>query len=106
MCVSEESNYLLRLLPKYRRIRGEKYILSRIVKSVPKGSLVEMLFCRSCLLLYVPVVNSVMRCNEDEFVVECNVCHNKNTFKVEDIKGCMSGTARNEEIHRFGYYFE
>lgn len=95
MNVPEHIRYLLRLLPRYREIGGERYILSKILRIEPDGNGVwRMYFCGKCLSVYVPVVNCKVRC-DDALSVECFGCGKVSVFR--DVRSCgdaSSGAVR------------
>ena len=102
---SEELGYLLGLLGRYRRIGGEKYVLFRMSRVVHGDSWARMFFCRRCLHLYVPVVNSRMRYDEGMLAIECLGCGEEGVFDVKSI-GLERGRSRGwGEAETFGYYF-
>lgn len=104
---SEELGYLLKLLPRYRAFGGERYILSRIARIAPRGSIAEMVFCRRCVSLYVPVVNSRARCDEDTFSIECRMCRTREEFSVKEEEQHSAGTeSGGGDARGFCYYFE
>ena len=78
---SQACNYLLSISGFYRKNGAEKYILSRLtnIENIPID--VQALFCRKCLIFYIPVVNCVTELTEEFFSVKCNTC--SSTTRVE-----------------------
>lgn len=66
--------YLLEILEFYRRTGNERYVLSRLVNREALPLETQTLFCRKCLVLFIPVVNCSASLGECEFSVECNAC--------------------------------
>lgn len=105
MGCSEDLRYLLRLLPSYHRIGGERYVLFRMSRVVHGEGWVRMLFCRQCLHLYVPVVNSRMRYEEGKLEIECCGCGEKSVFDVSRASEAVGRSGEEAEAESFGYYF-
>lgn len=72
--------YLLLILGFYKETGNEKYILSRLLNTGSLPLHVQTLFCRTCLILFIPTVNCKVKLTESDFTVECSLC---------DLKVCV-----------------
>ncbi|KAL7346072.1 RNAse P component 4 [Encephalitozoon intestinalis] len=94
---SEGLRYLMKLLPEYMRIGGERYILHRIGRIIGEDSWATAMFCRKCLWLYIPVVNSRMKCDDGILRVECYGCQEKHEFDKEKLGIVKNGLEVKED---------
>ncbi|KMV66428.1 hypothetical protein M970_030580 [Encephalitozoon cuniculi EcunIII-L] len=101
---SEELRYLIRLLPEYIRIGGERYILFRMNRVADVDSWAGAMFCRRCLHLYIPVVNSRMRCSDEVLTIECYGCGGRSMFDRNAFEPAQD-PSQHGESEAFEYYF-
>jgi hypothetical protein len=89
MALTEGLLFLARLIPKYNKMDSAGYVLSRLSKAMPRKCVLEALFCRSCLVLYIPAVNCRTRYDEHGFRVQCNGCGKDTVLDSDTVSACF-----------------
>lgn len=81
--MSPVHRYLLSILSFYAEKGSEKYVLSKLVNSDNLPTQIQALFCRKCLVLFVPIVNCTTELTNNAFLIQCSTCDLKMSVELD-----------------------